>query len=77
MNIVEINEGVAANPLYAMASPVSLSIREGEQVAIVGPNGSGKTRVVEMLTGQRRLKGDALRYQFSHAGGVLTSDAIR
>lgn len=77
MNIVEINEGVAANPLYAMASPVSLSIREGEQVAIVGPNGSGKTRVVEMLTGQRRLKGDALRYRFSHAGGVLTSDAIR
>jgi len=60
-----------------MASPVSLSIREGEQVAIVGPNGSGKTRVVEIITGHYRLKGDAICYRFSHAGGVFSGDAIR
>lgn len=60
-----------------MASPVSLSIWEGEQVAIVGPNGSGKTRLVEILTGHYRLRGEAIRNCFPETEEIPDSEAIR
>jgi molybdate transport system ATP-binding protein len=60
-----------------MASPVSLSIREGEQVAIVGANASGKTRLVEILTGHYRLRGDAIRLCFPDVPEGRISNAIR
>ena len=60
-----------------MASPVSLSIREGEQVAIVGANASGKTRLVEILTGHYRLRGDAIRFCFSYIPEGRSSNVIR
>ncbi len=40
-----------------MAHPVTLDILPGQQVAILGPNGSGKTRLVEILTGRWPLLG--------------------
>ena len=33
-----------------MASPIDLTICEGEQIAIVGNNATGKSRLVEVLT---------------------------
>ena len=61
-----------------MAEPVTLDIYEGEQVAILGPNGSGKTRLVEILTGRwPLLYGNEVRYDFGDDNNRLVSENIK
>lgn len=52
---ISIQEGVACDARYRLASPINLCIREGWQTAIVGPNGSGKTLLVNTLLRQYPL----------------------
>ena len=51
-NIIEIVNGIPRHPLYRMNEPVNLTIAKGEQIAIVGPNGGGKSRLVDIITGR-------------------------
>jgi len=61
-----------------MPEPVTLDIYEGEQVAILGPNGSGKTRLVEILTGRwPLLYGNEVKYDFGDANDRLVSENIK
>lgn len=61
-----------------MPEPVTLDIYEGEQVAILGPNGSGKTRLVEILTGRwPLLYGNEVQYDFGDANDRRVSENIR
>ncbi len=61
-----------------MPEPVTLDIYEGEQVAILGPNASGKTRLVEILTGKwPLLYGNEVKYDFGDSGQRLVSENIK
>ena len=60
-----------------MAEPVNLSIGKGEQVAIVGPNGGGKSRLVDIIIGRYPLLGNEVKYDFSPAESRLVSDNLR
>ena len=61
-----------------MLEPVTLDIYEGEQVAIIGPNGSGKTRLVEILTGRwPLLYGNEVKYDFGDSTHRLVSENIK
>ncbi|MBQ7572043.1 MAG: ATP-binding cassette domain-containing protein [Bacteroidaceae bacterium] len=53
--IIEIKQGVTRHPEKRMAEPVDLTIQEGEQVAIVGDNAAGKSRLVDIITGRYPL----------------------
>ena len=76
--LLSIRDGVPRHPDYRMAEPVTLNIYEGEQVAIVGPNAAGKTRLVEILTGRwPLLNGNEVHYHFPGAPTQLASDNIR
>lgn len=75
--IIEINDGISGNPGYRMASPIRLTIYEGEQIAVVGDNAAGKTRLIESLTGGCPLKGTALKYDFSPSPFRLVSENIK
>ena len=44
--IIEIRDGVVRHPQYKMAEPINFELLAGEQLAIVGDNGSGKSRLV-------------------------------
>ncbi len=75
--LITITNGVARNPAWRLASPINLCIGVGEHVAIVGPNGSGKTLLVNTLTGRYPLLGDAITYDFSPSPSPLAGDNIR
>ena len=65
------------HPEKRMAEPVSLSIMEGEQVAIVGGNGAGKSRLVDILIGRYPLLQNEVRYDFGDGAQPLVSDNLK
>lgn len=75
--IISIQNGVTRHPEKRMAEPVSLSIMEGEQVAIVGGNGAGKSRLVDILIGRYPLLQNEVRYDFGDGAGPLVSDNLK
>lgn len=76
--VIHIENGVPKHPEHRMAEPVTLDIYEGEQIAILGPNAAGKTRLVEILTGRWPLLSDGrLEYCFPNSDSQLVSDNIK
>ena len=76
--IIEIRDGVARHPLYRLKRPVNLEIFDGETIAIVGENGSGKSMLVDMLTERHPLMPlNPVRYDFSPSRSHMVSDNIR
>lgn len=53
--IINVKDGVVRMPEWRMAEPVNFTVNDGEQIAIVGPNGGGKTMLVNILTGSHPL----------------------
>jgi len=75
--IIDITEGVAGNPLFAFTSPINLTVYNGEQIAVVGDNASGKSRFAQMLTGRYQFRGNALKYDFAPSQYKLVSDNVK
>ena len=61
--LIRITQGITRHPDYRMAQPVDFALTEGEPLAICGPNGGGKSLLVDMLTGAHPLLGDAIKYE--------------
>lgn len=61
---ISIRNGICAAPGHSMAQPVNFSMMEGEQIAIVGPNASGKSLLVDLIRGRWRLMGEGVKYDF-------------
>lgn len=74
---IEIVNGVARHPLYRMKNPVNLEFLAGEQIAIVGPNGGGKSMLVDILTGKHALLMTDVKYDFSPSKAKMVSDNIK
>ena len=51
-------------PQTKMLAPVNFCLDEGEHIAIIGSNGSGKTCLVDLLTGKNILCQGSLEYDF-------------
>ena len=75
--IISITDGVTRHPLYRLKEPIQLRIEAGEQVAIVGPNGGGKSLLVDTLTGRYPLLRNEVAYDFSPSASSLVSDNIK
>lgn len=75
--IIEIHHGVTRHPDYRLAHPIDLTLYEGEPLAICGPNGGGKSLLVDILTGAHPLLGDAITYHLSLSAEGRCSEHIR
>lgn len=75
--IIRIREGVVRNPEWRMAMPVNFELLDGEHIAVVGPNGGGKSMFVDIVTGSHPLQISEPYYDFSPRESRLASDNIR
>lgn len=65
-------------PAWRMAEPVDFELNRREHIAIVGPNGGGKSMLVDILTGAHALLPmNPVEYDFSPSMAKLTSDNIK
>lgn len=64
-------------PQWRLAEPVDFTLCDGEQMAIVGPNGGGKSLLVDMITGRHPLLGTEPEYDFGPGAKPLVSDNLR
>lgn len=75
--IININKGVTRMEEWRMADPVDFQLCAGEHIAIVGPNGGGKSMLVDMITGRHPLLLNAPEYDFAPSQKTLVSDNIK
>lgn len=75
--IINIVNGVVRMPSWRMAEPVNFTTLDGEQLAIVGPNGGGKTMLVNIITGSLPLLMHDPEYDFAPSTQKLVSDNIK
>ena len=76
-HIIQITDGVTRHPLYRFKSPINLDILAGEQVAIVGDNGAGKSMLVDVITGKHALLMTEVKYDFAPSKAKMVSDNIK
>lgn len=75
--IIEVKDGVPRMPEWRMAEPVNFLLNDGEHIAIVGPNGGGKSLLVDMIIGRHPLLRQDPFYDFSPSTVELVSDNIK
>ncbi len=75
--IISINQGVTRMPAWRMAQPVDFSLLDGEHIAIVGGNASGKSMFVDIITSAHPLLMKDVEYDFSPKTSRLASDNIK
>ena len=66
-SIIKLTDAVARNPFVRLNAPASVDFCDGEHIAIVAPNGAGKSLLVDMLTGKFLLREGELEYDFRPA----------
>lgn len=75
--IIDIQNGVTRHPDWRMAEPINLSILPGEQIAIVGDNAAGKSRLVEVITSHFPLLMNEVHYDFTPSPLRLVSENLK
>ena len=75
--IIDIKDGVTRMPEWRMAQPVNFELLDGENIAIAGPNGGGKSMFVDIITGKHPLLGDCIKYDFTPSTKEYISDNIK
>ena len=75
--IIHIEQGVCRMPKWRLAEPVNFTTLDGEQLAIVGPNGGGKTLLMDIITGRHPLLRQEPQYDFSPSTLPMVADNIR
>lgn len=75
--IIDIREGRARMPEWQLAAPINFQLSENEHIAIVGGNGSGKTKLIDMITGKHPVFPDQATYDFGPEAKKLISENIK
>ena len=64
-------------PAWRLAKPVDFCLCDGEHIAVVGPNGGGKSMLVDIITGAHPLLMHDPEYDFSPSAKGMVSDNIQ
>jgi molybdate transport system ATP-binding protein len=75
--IINIEQGVTRMPAWRLAKPVDFCLCDGEHIVVVGPNGGGKSMLVDIITGAHPLLMHDPEYDFSPSAKEMVSDNIQ
>ncbi len=75
--IIRIVNGITRMPAWRMAVPVNFQLDDGENIAIVGRNASGKSMFVDIITNRHPLILKDPEYDFFPSKKSLISDNIK
>jgi ATP-binding cassette, subfamily F, member 3 len=73
--IFELEDGRLDVPGRVLLDDAELWLERGEHVSLVGPNGTGKTTLIQALVGERELDGGKLRSGHNVKVGYLSQHA--
>ena len=76
-SIIEVINGVPRHPSYRMKEPVNFVMNRGEQIALIGSNGGGKSLLVDILIGRWPLLMNEVKYDFTPSASSLACDNIK
>ena len=76
-HIIEIKNGIPRHPQYRMKEPVNFVMDTAEQIAVVGPNGGGKSLFIDILIGKWPLLMNEVKYNFPSSVSSLVCDNIK
>lgn len=62
--MIKLINALGRMPQTRMAEPVHFSLEDGQHIAIMGPNGGGKSCLIDLLTGKNLLMQGQLLYDF-------------
>jgi branched-chain amino acid transport system ATP-binding protein len=62
--------------VYALKG-VSLTMAEGETVALIGANGAGKSSILRAVTGLAKIRSGSIHYQGERLDGTPAADIVR
>ena len=62
--------------VYALKG-VSLTVNEGETVALIGANGAGKSSILRAITGLRKIKSGSVHYNGRRIDGANPADLVK
>jgi branched-chain amino acid transport system ATP-binding protein len=62
--------------VYALKN-VSLTVNEGETVALIGANGAGKSSILRAITGLRKIKSGEIHYDGRRIDGTNPAELVR
>lgn len=69
--IIKIQNGIPRHPQYRMKEPVNFILEKGEHIALVGPNGGGKSLLVDIIIGKWPLLMNEVNYHFSSSSELV------
>jgi molybdate transport system ATP-binding protein len=75
--IINIKQGVTRMPAWRLAKSVDFCLCDGEHIAVVGPNGGGKSMLIDIITGAHPLLMHDPEYNFSPSVKEMVSDNIQ
>lgn len=70
MNVLDVDRLVARHGLLVAVRDVSLSVGEGEVLALVGANGAGKTTLLRTIAGAHPVDSGQIRFEGKDIGGL-------
>ena len=62
--------------VYALKG-VSLTVNEGETVALIGANGAGKSSILRAITGLRKIRSGEIHYQGKRLDGTPADEIVK
>ena len=76
--VIEMRHGVTRSPEWRLKEPADFVLAADEHIAIVGDNGSGKSMLVDMLTGAHPIMGtNGVHYDFGDGANGYVSSNIK